>query len=459
MKKKTLLTIQRFCVLFVLLLITGVNVFAQKQTDILIGEKVPDISFTHLVNHTTKTAKLSDFAGKLVIIDFWNTGCSPCIKAFPKLDSMQKKFGNKIQIIAVAPENESVISDFVDRMKNIRHINLSFPFEAANKQLASVFKHIYVPHEVWIGPDGIVKATTDGEYVTAENINKALNGKAAELFMKTDRESRQFDWNRPLEIKRLGEMLYINDQAEQDTGLSHISVFTKYIDNLPGTTALPGILPRAAVLNGSLLSLYALAYGLQTEDQTINKKHILFEGIDSDLYMFPTDNFQVENWKKKHTYCYEVNIPSFYSLYPKGITKAMKALLVKEMGEIMQKDLSRFFGYQAAFEKRKEKCLVLSVTDTSKLFTRGEKSKEIVSPGYLGISFINKPLNSVFNSLEYYLQHLILLNETTYMKNVDIELNTKLTDWRAVAKILETYGLSLKEEERWMDMLIVSNKN
>jgi thiol-disulfide isomerase/thioredoxin len=457
MKKNTLSTAKRFLLPFAFFLLVTVNIFAQKQTDILIGEKVPDIVFTHLVNHATKTAKLSDFAGKLVIIDFWNTGCSPCIQAFPKLDSLQKKFGDKIQIIAVAPENESVINDFVDRMKNIRHINLSFPFEAANKQLESVFKHIYVPHEVWIGADGIVKATT--EEITAENINKVLNGKASELFMKTDKELIQFDWNRPLEIKRLGEMLYINDHTEQDTGLSHISLFTKYIANVPGMDAFPANVPRVIVLNGSLVKLYQMAYGLQTEDQKIAINRIRFEGIDPYLYKFTGDRSLFEEWMKKNSYCYEINIPTFYKLYPHGITKTMKTLLVKEMGEIMQKDLANFFGYRAAFEKRKEKCLIFSMVDSSKLFTSGEKAKETVAPGFLGMSIINKPLSRIFNSLEYYLRPLILVNETSYKGNVDIELNAKITDWRSVATALQKYGLSLKEEERWIDMLVITNKN
>jgi thiol-disulfide isomerase/thioredoxin len=447
---------QRFGLQLIVLFMTGSNAFAQKQTDILIGEKVPDISFTHLVNHTTKTAKLSDFAGKLVILDFWNTGCSPCIAAFPKLDSLQKQFGDKIQIIAVSPEKESVTTDFVERMKNIRHISLSFPFEAANKQLESVFKHVYVPHEVWIASDGIVKATTDE--ITAENINKVLNGKASELFMKTDREFRKIDWNGPLEIKKFGEILYINDHTQQDTSFSYMSVFTKYIDNIPGMTALPGLVPRAGVLNGGLFMLYSLAYGLQKDGNTIANSRIRFEGIDRNLYEFIGERTQVDAWMKQNTYCYEINIPAFYNLYPNGITKTMKSLLVKEMGEIMQKDLNRFFGYQAAFEKRKEKCLVFSVSDSSKLFTKGEKAMETVAPGFLGESFTNRPLNRVFNSLEHYLRPLIVVNETSHNGNVDIELNTKLTDWRSVAKILETYGLSLKEEERWVEMLIVSNK-
>src|SRR5690606_28167319 len=65
-----------------------------------IGDTVPDISFT-VCNFNMPTAKLSDFAGRLVILDFWATWCGSCIKMFPKVDSLQKKFINKVVFILV----------------------------------------------------------------------------------------------------------------------------------------------------------------------------------------------------------------------------------------------------------------------------------------------------------------------------------------------------------------------
>jgi thiol-disulfide isomerase/thioredoxin len=457
MKKNTLSTAKKCSLQFAIFLLATVNILAQKNTDILIGEKVPDISFTHLVNHTTKTAKLSDFAGKLVIIDFWNTGCSPCIAAFPKLDSLQKKFRDKIQIIAVAPENESVIADFVDRMKTIRHIDLSFPFEAANKQLESVFKHIYVPHEVWIGPDGIAKATT--EEVTAEKINKALNGKASDLVMKTDRQLLQVDWNRPMETKRLGEVLYFNDQTAQDTNLHYISVLTKRIDNIESSTTVPALEPRARIGNSSIINLYQLAFGLQTKERIFPHNWVHVQVTNSESLLVPSDTKSYKDWFEKNSYCYEINFPDYHQLYPKGITTEMKDLLAKEMGNVMQKDLERYFGYRAGFEKVKQTCLILSVKDSTKLFTKGGKPKQTNSPGYLGINFINMPLNRIAKTLNYYHPTRILINETGYSRNVDLEINTRLTDWVSLAKALEPYGLLLNEQERWVEMLVIRDGN
>ena len=74
---------------------------AQSTKQLSVGDKVPDIQFTQMVNSKSQTASLSQFKGKLVILDFWATWCSACIKNFPLLDSMQRLHTDKLQVILV----------------------------------------------------------------------------------------------------------------------------------------------------------------------------------------------------------------------------------------------------------------------------------------------------------------------------------------------------------------------
>lgn len=48
----------------------------------------PDFTFSDILD---KRHGLSDFQGKLVILNFWATWCAPCVKEFPSMLSMMKR--------------------------------------------------------------------------------------------------------------------------------------------------------------------------------------------------------------------------------------------------------------------------------------------------------------------------------------------------------------------------------
>ncbi|MBK8087718.1 MAG: redoxin domain-containing protein [Chitinophagaceae bacterium] len=76
------------------------------------GEQCPEFKIGSTLQYRD-TVSLSDFRNKLLILDFWNTTCISCIKAFPKLDSIQKLFGNRVQIVLVNRESkDSTIAFF-----------------------------------------------------------------------------------------------------------------------------------------------------------------------------------------------------------------------------------------------------------------------------------------------------------------------------------------------------------
>ena len=54
-------------------------------------------------NDADKT--LTDFAGKVLIVNFWATWCAPCVKEMPALDRLNAKLGGKdFQVVAINQE-------------------------------------------------------------------------------------------------------------------------------------------------------------------------------------------------------------------------------------------------------------------------------------------------------------------------------------------------------------------
>lgn len=155
-----------------------------------IGDAVPDIVFNHVINYKTSTAKLSDFKGKLVILDFWASWCTSCLHGFPRTDSLQGSFGDEVQILLVNPKvsGDSLfkVNRAFRRLKALTGKSSSLPVILYDETAYAYFPFHELPNYVWIGSDGIVKAITSADQLTTGNISAILKGKDPGMPIKKD---------------------------------------------------------------------------------------------------------------------------------------------------------------------------------------------------------------------------------------------------------------------------------
>ncbi len=83
----------------------------------LIGNPAPDFAVQSLKNRSG-TLALGDFRGKVVLIDFWGTFCTPCKKSFPKLQGLQAKYGASGLAILGISEDEADSKDGISAFAN-----------------------------------------------------------------------------------------------------------------------------------------------------------------------------------------------------------------------------------------------------------------------------------------------------------------------------------------------------
>lgn len=143
------------------------------------GDALPAITIKNVIN--SPAVHVNALKGKVVILDFWATWCSPCVSALGRFEGLKKQFGNKLVVIAVSDESRGRLRQFIVN----RPTTLLIGSDTANS-LQPLFPHRTIPHTVLIGIDGKVQAITDAENITPGVISQCLQSIAVSLPLKKD---------------------------------------------------------------------------------------------------------------------------------------------------------------------------------------------------------------------------------------------------------------------------------
>lgn len=430
---------------------THIEAFTPRELSI--GDKVPDIQINSVINHKSSNVKLSDFKGKLLIIDFWATWCGPCIASFPKLESLQKTYSNELQILPVTHERISIVRDFLSRLYQGK--TTSLPSVTDDKLLSKLFKHNYLPHYIWINKDLKIVAITEGKDVTEQNIKNVLQGKDLNVRIKKDRinivntsvPTMQPVFHPAVEIKSdTGKELKKLDNPP----IFH-SILTNSMDGLASGIKQDSTLYSA--WNVSILRLYQLAFAGYLKTNFIQFNPII-DITDSLLHKRITAEIEPRlsgleflEWRRTNPgyyFCYEIKIPTYLS---------------KDKYKIMINDLNTLFGAMYGIEgvtkDTMTKYLSLEIiSDSSRFISLGKEPK--IEQDKLRLSISNKEVAALITSLSIPLQsYPPIINETNYTGNIDIELKIQNHDLLSINNQLKEYGLRLQEKTKMTRTAII----
>ncbi|WP_242917358.1 TlpA family protein disulfide reductase [Pontibacter liquoris] len=396
-----------------------------------IGQPVPDVLLSPLVAYPTSSARISDFKGKLLLLDFWATWCGACKAALPRLEALQQEFGDSLQVLLVTRDEAAKVQAFFTKWKSPDGDPYRLPSAVGSTALDALFPYRLVPHYVWIGPDGTLQAITTSEQVTAANIRRALQEGTMPDRMKVD-----LDLQQPLFA---GKYLPTGN-------LVHYSILLKgKIDGLPSGSHFRrsgDTIVGRAITNQPLLFFYETVALHALPGYT--RSRLLLQVRDLAPLLPDKSADSPDAWNRQHLYSYDLIAPPAEAGH---------------LYERMLEDLNRYSGYHGAIEAHPAKCLVLQLTGSpKKLASRGgPRESTLFKPGSKRLR--NAPVSYLVKQLlsEPGI-HLPVLDETGYAGNIDLDLTAALDDLPALRRELRRYHLDLVEAERTIPLLVLRDQ-
>jgi len=407
-----------------------------------IGDKVPNLQLSGLMNYTSTKDRVNKFKAKLLLVDFWATWCGSCIASFPKLEKIKKQLGSDFNVLLVTEEDKNRVDVFNKLRKRFGKDSLEFSSICDDKILKKLFPHQSLPHYVWIDNKGIVKAITSASEVSVENVKAMIEGKYLLLQEKNDASKESsHDILKPL---------FINGNGGNGEGLIWYSLLSKMVNGLQNVTRidLGNNYGFIQIPNIDIYSLYKFAYSDDGDfnDMRLPNSRIIFDVKDSIRYIAKFDSGKLIDGQ---LFCYNLITPSTTNA---GLKK------------YMQDDLKKYFGLNVNWGKRKMKCLVLTVEDTTLiapvsmdvLKTEGHSSSD-----YNFIS-LNNPIKYFRRDLSegflFYSPYPIR-DESGYRGKAYFEIEANMADWQSIDKALVKYKMHLNLEDREVNVLTVTESN
>lgn len=340
-------------------------------------------------------ADLTSLRGNIVVIDFWATWCAPCIQSMPEFNALAERFrGKPIRFLSLSDERPEKVKKFLQKGL-LKTWVVADPTGATNK----AYDIQFIPRAAIIDAQGKLVTIMDPRELKPEMLDRLLRGESLTPPAETAPPKEPV---KPREPVKAGESLHVFDIRPTDR---------------------PSNRSKIGLLLGEVQIDSAPFGEILTSVLGISPVRLITEGI------LPAG-----------TYRLRVHLP---------------AALHKETTPFVVKRLEECFGLSVRKERRRMKVAVLSApkgagADIVKL---PEFNGHSTGPGMFGSR--GTSLDSLSAFLEAELNQPVV-NATSLTGSYEFNVLFKEGDRADLRRALEEIGLQLKEEEREVEVYVVT---
>jgi uncharacterized protein (TIGR03435 family) len=165
------------CVLIGLIM-TSPTIYGETTNAPRVGEAPPDLKRLKLLQAPAGSeATWENLKGKVVVLEFWRTTCSPCRKAIPHINELIQEFKDKpVQFIAITDENPALVKQFLSQTPINGWIGID-----EYEEIINAFAITGIPHTIIVNKKGKIAAITHPNQLQARHLDEILTGQPCSL--------------------------------------------------------------------------------------------------------------------------------------------------------------------------------------------------------------------------------------------------------------------------------------
>ena len=154
----------------VLLVLVATGLFRSAEGPVAIGNKVPDFTLTTFEG---EQIHLADLAGKVVVINFWASWCTPCEQEAADLEAAWRYYepgGNVIFLGVNWTDTET------EAMKYMNKFDITYPSGPdLGTRIADRFRITGVPETYIVDRNGLLASATFAPFSSVEGIKEIID--------------------------------------------------------------------------------------------------------------------------------------------------------------------------------------------------------------------------------------------------------------------------------------------